>query len=112
MEPTADHASKVTTRVRLHRQRKREGIRVIKVQVFNDEIAALIAQGLLSEEDQTEGSAIAHAIERLIEEVTSTDWVTRAVAGASVLGAQFRPPAEGEVSASQPATALAQIIRR
>ena len=53
------HAAK---RMRRYRQRRRDGVRVVSLELVQDEIDALVARGLLTEEDVDDRFAILEAV--------------------------------------------------
>ena len=53
-------------RSRLFRERRRPGLRVIEIQVFESEIAALVAAGLLDAAMHNDAGAIEVAIEQAL----------------------------------------------
>jgi hypothetical protein len=56
-------------RTRRHRARRRRGMRCIPVLVSEDELAALVAKGLLAEEARGDALAIKKAIEAVISDM-------------------------------------------
>lgn len=56
-------------RTRRHRARRRRGMRCIPVLVSDDELAALVAKGLLAEEARGDSMAIKKAIEAAISDI-------------------------------------------
>lgn len=55
-------ASRAALRMRLHRERKRSGLRCLNIELRDSEIAALIKAGLLVEQHRGDPSAIADAL--------------------------------------------------
>ena len=55
-----------TSRVREHRERRRQGIRCVQVRVEKDAIEALIQWGYLPEALQQDGRAVQEAVENYV----------------------------------------------
>jgi hypothetical protein len=59
MEPARSAAAE---RMRLHRERRREGLRCLMIEVRESEIDALVGMGLLSKETRNDANAIIEAL--------------------------------------------------
>ena len=57
------------TRMRLSRERRRDGMRVIAFQIRKSEVAELVRRGLLSAGDCHDRDAIARALGRLLDQM-------------------------------------------
>jgi hypothetical protein len=66
--------SPAAERARRHRDRRRNGLRIIGVEVFEHEIDQLEALCLLAPGDRSSISALKPALERVIEVVLSPAW--------------------------------------
>ena len=74
---TAEPARRLTPaaeRMRLTRQRRRDGMRVIPFEVRDEEIEALVARGLLDPVARNDRSAIARAMGNLFDAVPPERW--------------------------------------
>ena len=58
-----------TSRMKRHRERRRQGTRCVTVDVNQSEVDALVVRGYLSEEERDNGSAIKKAIEGVISDI-------------------------------------------
>jgi hypothetical protein len=59
-------------RMRAHRERRRLGLRVVAVQVFESELDALVTKGLLAPETRNDARAIIKALHRHFEQTLAT----------------------------------------
>jgi len=66
-------------RMQLSRQRRRDGLRVIQLEVRDEEIEALVRHGLLATERRADRKAIAGAMGRLLDRIPRS-WWARALA--------------------------------
>ncbi|MGH6670446.1 MAG: hypothetical protein ACRECV_00540 [Xanthobacteraceae bacterium] len=58
-----------TNRVRLYRERQRQGLTVVRLELFSDEIDDLAANGFLAPDKRHDKGFIAEAIGQLLDEV-------------------------------------------
>jgi hypothetical protein len=63
--------SSAAERMRRHRQRRRDGLRSLTIELRETEIDALIKAGLLGEQSRDDLSAVIHALYRLFDRVFS-----------------------------------------
>ena len=57
------------SRMKRHRDRRRQGTRCVTVEVSQSEVAALEARGYFSEEERDDGAAIKKAIEGVLSDL-------------------------------------------
>jgi hypothetical protein len=76
MTPIEPNATPVTRsaaqRMRAHRERRRLGLRVVAVQVFESELDALVNKGLLAAETRNDARAIIQALHRHFEQTLAS----------------------------------------
>jgi hypothetical protein len=60
--PTAPARSASAERMRLHRERRRNGMRCLTIELRETEIDALIREGLLKPETRNDASAVSQAL--------------------------------------------------
>jgi hypothetical protein len=69
IEPNATPVTRsAAQRMRAHRERRRLGLRVVAVQVFESELDALVNKGLLAPETRNDARAIIQALHRHFEQ--------------------------------------------
>jgi hypothetical protein len=56
-------------RMRRHRQRRRDGLRSVRIELRETEVDALIRSGFLEGRSRNDGSAVAQALYRLFDRV-------------------------------------------
>ena len=61
-------------RIRLSRQRRREGMRIVPFEVRDTEIGGLVAHGLLDPAARTNRDAIATALGALLDRIPVASW--------------------------------------
>jgi len=69
------HGSPAAERARRHRERKRNGLRMVSVEIFEQEIERLETLGLLGASYRSNTAALKPAIERVIECVLRPKWL-------------------------------------
>jgi hypothetical protein len=69
--------SRAAERMRLHRERRRRGLRCVTIEVRRSEVDTLIARRLLAPEEQGDGRALRRAIHKLLDVTLWTGLVTR-----------------------------------
>jgi len=65
--PPSEHLSPAAERMRRHRQRRRDGLRCLTIELRETEIDALIRKGLLKSETRNDPSAILRAIYQFLD---------------------------------------------
>ena len=65
--PAASRSS--ASRMKRHRERRRQGTRCVNVDVSQSEVDALVVRGYLSEEERDNGAAIKKAIEGVLSDI-------------------------------------------
>jgi hypothetical protein len=65
--PTEPARSAAAERMRLHRERRREGLRCVIIQLRETEIDALIREGLLKSETRNDPSAVSDALHAFLD---------------------------------------------
>jgi hypothetical protein len=65
--------SPAAERMRRYRQRRRDGVRLVSLELVQDEIDALVARGLLKEEDIDDRFAILEALYNLFAQTLLRD---------------------------------------
>ncbi len=70
----APKGSPSADRMRLSRQRRREGMRVIPFEARDSEMAALVARGYLAPADANSRDAIATALGTLLDQMPPKQW--------------------------------------
>ena len=61
-------------RMRLTRQRRREGLRVVPLAIRDDEVAVLVARGFLAAAERDKAVAIALAMGELLDALPIEKW--------------------------------------
>jgi hypothetical protein len=72
--PAAPSRDISTERVRLHRERRRNKLALVTIEVFHHEIRDLIRLGWLRREDLIDRAAIGRAIERFLAAAIKAEW--------------------------------------
>ena len=61
-------------RMRLSRQRRRQGLRIVPLAVRDDDVAILVVRGFLAAADRDNPIAIALAMEELLDALPTDRW--------------------------------------
>ncbi len=65
----APKRSPAAERMRLHRERRRDGVRCFRIQLYEDEVDELIRRGLLNPEWRHEHNAVVNAFHEFLKQV-------------------------------------------
>ena len=79
------------TRIREHRQRRREGLRVVPLEVRDTEVAALVERGLLQPAETGNRVAIARALGVLLDELPPEIWRGHALSRPTLAYQPWKP---------------------
>ena len=74
MSDGASPVSPAAARMRLHRERRRRGLRCVTIELRRTEVATLIARRLLAPEEQGDGRALRRAIHKLLDVTLGSVW--------------------------------------
>jgi hypothetical protein len=66
--------SRAAERMRLHRERRRRGLRCVTIEVRRSEVDRLIERRLLAPEEQGDGRALRRAIHKLLDVTLGRVW--------------------------------------
>lgn len=73
-EPIFEKPMTAVERMQLSRQRRRDGLRMVSIEIRDTEVEALIRRGFLHPDDKQNSRAIGSSVQELLDEMPPAMW--------------------------------------